>query len=557
MIRTSSLLLLAALGTTAWAAPAPVELTLEGPNALTVGARATFTVTGARPNERVGLYFGTLLGESCPAALTVCIPIDGDISSLQARADASGVATFTFRLPGTVSPGELRFASAGVFRGGDAVVSNVEQLRATDGSARIRVVHASPDAPAVDIYANGALLVPGLSYQEATAYVEVPAGTYDVDIRAAGAAPSSAPVFSVPGLTLTSNTDFTALAAGFLGSSDPADTFRVLALVDDFGTVSPDTYNVRVVHASADAPTVDVDVNNDGSSEIPALARFADTGTAPVALPAETSLQVGIAGGALAFTVPALPAGAAVTVVATGRLGAARASEADAFGLLAVIDGVGTAFLRENPKVYALHASPDAPTVDLKVGSATIVNDLSFGELSSAVQVPPGSYAIDIYNETGMAVVTSWTTPELVAGERYLAIATGFLGSTPGFTVLATNEAIDLDAEGATLQAIHASPDAPTVTPGIDIAGTFVALGPAFSFTGISPSITAPPGSYELALSVDGTTTALKFPELTLGAGDRFFAVANGSLGGGSFGITILDVTGPDITAVATVAPVP
>lgn len=556
MIRRTSVLLSAALATTAWAAPAPApaDLELSGPNAISIGDRVTFTVSGARPGERVGLYFATELGESCPASLSVCVPVTGQITPLFGRADAAGVATFSFRLPATANPGDVRFAVAGAVRGGNAVVSNVEKLRATDGSARLRVVHASPDAVPVDIYANGALLVAGLAYQEATPYVDVPAGFYDVDIRAAGADPASPPVFSVPGLQLTGNTDFTALAAGFLGSTDAADRFRVLALVDDFGTVSPDTFNTRIVHASGDAPTVDVDVANDGSSEIPALARFADTGTAPIALPADTSLQVGLAGGALAFTVPGLPAGAAVTVIATGRLGAARASEPDAFGLLAVIDGVGTAFLRENPKVYAFHGSPDAPTVDVKVGSATIVDDLSFRDLSSAVQVPPGSYDLDIYDDSGTGYVTTWTTPELQAGERYLAVATGFLTGAPAFTIVATNEAIPLDAANASLQAIHASPDAPTVTPGIELGG-FVPLAPAFSFTEISPAIVAPPGDYELALSLDGTSTALKFPLVTLGAGDRFFAIANGSLLEGGFGITLIDVTGPDLVSVATVAP--
>lgn len=546
---------LAALTSPAFATDfAPQALTLDAPRSLPVSGVSTFTVTGAQPGETVSLFFGTELTENCFP--NVCVPIGGELDEVTRRANASGTATFNVRLPAGTPVDSERFAMAGARRPGAPVISNVERVRAGDGGARIRIVHLSPDAPAVDIYANGGLLVSALSYQDSTGYVSVPAGTYAIDIRAAGAPSASTPAFSIPALGLDANIDYTAVATGFLGSSNPADAFRVLPLVDDYGSALPGQIRARILHASPDAPTVSIDVGNDGSNEVPALARFADTGSDGVALPSDTSLQVGIANGLTAFTIPGLPAGVEATVIAAGRLGAARASEDDAFGLYALVDDALVVFLKQNPKVYVFHASPDAPTVDLKAGAATIVNDLSFRELSAPVQVPPAAYTLGIFEETGTTQVTTYTTPSLAAGESYLAIATGFLSATPAFQVLALNEAIGLDAANATFQAIHASPDAPTVTVGID-NGAFVPLASAFSFTDISGDVTAPPATYDLALSVDGTTTALQFSGVALGAGDRFFAVANGSLGAGGFGITVIDVTSPTWAVAATLTPDP
>src|SRR5262245_26542737 len=56
------------------------------------------------------------------------------------------------------------------------------------GKARLRVVHASPDAPAVDIYARGVAtpLIDDLAYGSVSDYVEVDAGTYTLQVRPAG-----------------------------------------------------------------------------------------------------------------------------------------------------------------------------------------------------------------------------------------------------------------------------------------------------------------------------------------------------------------------------------
>jgi hypothetical protein len=544
------------------APPAAQTLALTGPPTARIGGTITFTVTGAAPGEQVLLLRGTGVGSGpCTAVTNQCASLSGTRGIVaRATADGAGTATLTVRNPANTPLDREAWFQATALRGpnnANTVVSNVERARASDGSARVRVVHASSDAPAVDIYANGALLVPNLPYLGGTPYVHVPANTYTVDIRGAGAPANSPPVYSVT-LPLNADVDYTAIAAGFLGSSTPADAFRVLALVDDFGSPSADTFRARIVHAGADAPTVGIDVGNDGSNEITGLARFADTGAAGVALPAGTSLQAAATapGAAFPFTLPAFAGDTDILVVATGTLGA-RANQPDAFGLLALDESGVIGFVRQNPVVYAFHASPDAPTVDVKVGGATIADDLSFRELSGRIQVPPAAYTLDIYDGSGQTYVTSITTPDLQPGESYLAIATGFLSGVPAFQPAYFADSAIITPGSATVQVIHASPDAPAVSVGA-LLPTFVDLTGPISFPNeASPDgVTVAPGTYDLAVALPAGPVLFEFPGIPLAADDRYLAVANGSLGAADFGVTLIDVTAQPWAA-ATVFPAP
>jgi hypothetical protein len=56
-----------------------------------------------------------------------------------------------------------------------------------DGKAQVRVVHFSPDAPAVDVAPDGAeALLSGLEFPADTGYVALDAGEYDLEVRLAG-----------------------------------------------------------------------------------------------------------------------------------------------------------------------------------------------------------------------------------------------------------------------------------------------------------------------------------------------------------------------------------
>lgn len=64
---------------------------------------------------------------------------------------------------------------------------------AAAGNATVTVVHGIPATP-VDVYANGSKLLS--DFKTVTQPLSVPAGSYTIDVRKAGAAPASAPILS-------------------------------------------------------------------------------------------------------------------------------------------------------------------------------------------------------------------------------------------------------------------------------------------------------------------------------------------------------------------------
>ena len=293
------------------------------------------------------------------------------------------------------------------------------------GKAMIRVVHASPDAPAVDVYVEGLAdpVITDLGYGDSSEYLEVDEGDYNFQIRAAGSPATDDPAFETGALALPADSKVTALAAGLLGSTEDEDKFRVLPLVEGFDAAGDGEAIVRIVHAGADAPTVDLDVGNDGSSEVTDFERFADTGEAGVALPSGTAIQIGVvADGSpvTAFTTPELPEGAELFVVATGQLADLPRQETG-FSLLAVGPDGAIGLIPQNPTVFAFHAGSDAPAVDICVTDSPLLENVPFGAIGG-VQVPPGSYTLDFYaapsNGCEGDPATSQDTPALEAGQR-------------------------------------------------------------------------------------------------------------------------------------------
>jgi hypothetical protein len=117
-------------------------------------------------------------------------------------------------------------------------------------SARVRVIHASPDAPAVDIYVDGAVALDGIPYKAATDYVSVPAGQRIFQVFVAGTQTKVAEV----NVSLGGGASFTVIAAGFAAKT-PA--LRLLLLQDILPLDMASGY-LRVVHGAPSAPAVDV-----------------------------------------------------------------------------------------------------------------------------------------------------------------------------------------------------------------------------------------------------------------------------------------------------------
>jgi len=124
------------------------------------------------------------------------------------------------------------------------------------GSAWVRVLHGSPDAPQVDVYVGADLAtatkvdpLSGLTFGQISAYHPVPAGTYAIKVCAT-ADPTVCPI-EVAAQAIPADTKITIAASDLLASID---TNIFVDDPDPAGTQA----QVRVVHLSADTPAVDV-----------------------------------------------------------------------------------------------------------------------------------------------------------------------------------------------------------------------------------------------------------------------------------------------------------
>jgi hypothetical protein len=122
---------------------------------------------------------------------------------------------------------------------------------AGNGWARVRAIHASPDAPSVDIWANGAPLFEDAPFKGVTDYAKVKPDTYNIQVVPAGA---TEPVVIDADLPLKARMDYTVIAIGKLADIEP------LVLTDNRGDKPKRTAAIRFVHASPDAPAVDIRV---------------------------------------------------------------------------------------------------------------------------------------------------------------------------------------------------------------------------------------------------------------------------------------------------------
>lgn len=171
-----------------------------------------------------------------------------------------------------------------------------------EGEARVRVVHASPDAPNVDVLLDDDEVLSDVPYLEASDYLEASAGEHNVKVNAAG----TATTVIETDVTLAEGADYTVIAAGLAAEITP------IVLLDDNSTPAAGNARVRAIHGAPGAPAVDVYVTAPG----------ADIETA---LPVLTGVEFGDVADYLEvpagdYQVRVTPAGTKVVAIDSGSL---------------------------------------------------------------------------------------------------------------------------------------------------------------------------------------------------------------------------------------------
>ncbi|SDC85698.1 protein of unknown function [Cupriavidus sp. YR651] len=117
-----------------------------------------------------------------------------------------------------------------------------------DSTARVRVLHVSPDAPNLDVLVDGARVLSNVPYSAASAYLIFSTGTHRIAFNVTG---TSTTLIDVS-LKLVNATAYTIIAANFAAS------MQGLTVTDQTQAPPAGQAAVRVIHTAPDAGPVDV-----------------------------------------------------------------------------------------------------------------------------------------------------------------------------------------------------------------------------------------------------------------------------------------------------------
>lgn len=118
----------------------------------------------------------------------------------------------------------------------------------------IRLFHASPTAPSLDIYANGNLIAKDLAFSKYTNYIEVSPGEYKIEIYPTG---TKGNIVITKTLEVAPNGIFTVAAINLPVNLD------LLVIKDASGAVNPNLSFLRFISLSPNAPLLDLSLSAD------------------------------------------------------------------------------------------------------------------------------------------------------------------------------------------------------------------------------------------------------------------------------------------------------
>ncbi len=414
---------------------------------------------------------------------------------------------------------------------------------------RVQLLHASPDAPAVNISGIGATLE-NVDFKGGTGAITAQAGTF-TGVQIDGITPAGpATVIGPVDLTFNADTLYSILAIGDVANIQP------LILEQPDTAVATGNTRVRVVHGAPAAPEVSVFLTAPGAdlqAEMPVGTFEFGEDLGPVDVPAGGPYQIRV-------TLPFTPPAAATVVYDSGEITLAdganllitavqNTTSADALAVdeapvsLVLQDGTAASELlsaMSPAELRVVHASADAPPVDVVVNddfANPLVPGLTYPNFAPAAGFV--SVAADAYDITVTDAATQSVFPIDVDG---LALDAGTTYDILAINTLAMLEPLILTddyrriATAAKVRIVHASTVADGLSPvGVDIYIT----APGTDITTVAPTLEDVPfrantgflelagGSYEVTVTAaNDTAPAIPTTAITIADGGIYTAVA-------------------------------
>jgi hypothetical protein len=398
--------------------------------------------------------------------------------------------------------------------------------------ASIRVLHASPDAPNVDVLVDNQVVLSDVSYKQASDFLSVLVGTRNIKVNAAG---TSTTVIDAD-LTLAFDSFTTIIATNFLDQIEP------LVLSDENTPPSGNLVKIRVVHSAPSAPPVDVYVTEPGAdinAATPTISNVAFTEFSPFLEIPEGDYQTRVT--TVGSKAPVFDSGT-VTLDA-GSIYSAVAVDVTSgespISLVVLTNDPTAPFIEiddKSPALRVLHGSPDAPNVDVLVDDEIVLANVPYKTASEFLLVAPGSRNIKV-NAAGTLTTVINADLDFVLNSFTTIIATDFLAQIVPLALPDQNT--PPSGNFLKIRVVHSAPSAPPVdvyvtAPGADINTAAPTLSNV-AFTEFSDFLEIPEGDYQIRV----TTVGSKDPvfdsgAVTLDAGSIFSAVAVDATGGAS-----------------------
>ncbi len=389
--------------------------------------------------------------------------------------------------------------------------------------AKLRIVHASPDAPNVDAYYEGSKILTDAPYRAATAFMDVEPGLRTLTINPTG---SSTSVISTT-QNFASDRYYTVLAVNDVANIEP------LIVEDNGAAPNPGQAKVRVVHAAPQAPTVDIYVTAPGadlSTASPTLAKVPFKAVSGVLQIPASDYQIRVTPTGTkdpAYDSGSVPVAAGqdlVFVAVEQSMGLAPISllvlTADPANPVLEIDD-------QRAQVRVMHASPDAPAVDVLVNDQVALANVPFPVASDYLTVNAGTYNVKV-NAAGTGATVIDAELMLRGSMAYTAIATGFLADIQPLVL--EDDPTPPAAGQSRLRVVHASPDAPNV----DVYANGTRVLSDVAFRAASGYLAVPAGTYQVQVRVANSNVTVLDAPVALDAGKIYTAVAVGSAAPGA-----------------------
>jgi len=394
--------------------------------------------------------------------------------------------------------------------------------------ATIRLVHALPGGPPVDVTIDGASVAQGLAFGATTEYAALPAGDHQVQVLASG---------------------------------------ETTALIDDTVTAEAGKAYALVVLGSADAPEaqfldVNIDATTQGQARIRLLNAVPDAGELNVAIAGGDNLFENVAYKATSeyrdgvpgtydiavslpdsaepvVTVPGvtLMEGTVYDLIALGEVGGGTVTLLPLATTVSqpcsTILGIGTA---QDACVRFVHAAAGSAEVDIYVGGQVSAPLVSFATATDFVNIPAGDQQIQV-TAAAAALDTAFldSTQTLEAGQAYDVYVAG---ASDDLQVLVNEvDLTPLPTGQSRLRIVHTALNAGSVDIGV-ANGANLVEGLAENTS--SEYLTVDAGTIEAQVRPEGEQTPLLETSLDVQEGMVYDVVALGNANDTSLQLLVL-----------------